>query len=464
MFVHLHDISLIAPNILAAPCTEYGRIDILTFSTSPNTEPTATPEQLKLRLLHRLMLPVQKPDAEDGRWAYGDINARLHPPPSSSVLLNRPKYSPGGTTLPFETDPEEGIVVYSMRLLHTRANVSDFTLVVHRSALINPRGVSKAELSRTIENAEGLAPWSGMQARKPVEGEAEGQSGERPEERFEVFNLDEVTIPWKEWGPKHTRWIDGVRSARWICWVHGHRFMEIEEWEPPRRPLRRSPAQWDGTEESSLVEEGAKRVINKAIRAYKNKLARDSSPGSDDDPSPMGTTALEDEVVYMEEDGWEDVEDDSWDAYIEPNISPFLDTMAEEDQAELLEALRKVYEFPPPNPALYLRVWDFNPRAVRRALSEDREWSLPVASDALPTLDVAVDRGPVVVVERGGKPIEDEPGTYLPYILSTVKLDVPVDRSTRRGVVLDGEHVILVKVRITISVCSSICPSLPGPN
>jgi len=43
----------------------------------------------------------------------------------------------------------------------------------------------------------------------------------------------------------------------------------------------------------------------------------------------------------------------------------------------------------------------------------------------------------------------DEPGTCLPYILSTVKLDVPVDRSTRRGVVMDGEHVILVKVSIT---------------
>lgn len=448
--MHLHDISLIAPNILAAPCIEYGRIDILTFSTSINTESTATPQQRKLRLLHRLMLPAQKPEAEDGRWAYGDINARLHPPPSSSVL-HRPRYSspyPGSATLPFETDPEEGIVVYSMRLLHTRANVSDFTLVVHRSALINPRGWSEAELSRAIENAEGLPPWSGMQVRKSVEGE---DGGGQVMERFELFNLDRFTVPWNEWGPKHTRWIDGVRSARWICWVHGHRFVEIEEWEPPRRPLRRNPAEWDGTEESSVAEQEAKKVINKAIRAYKNRLAREAFPDKDDDPSLTGGTVLEGEVVYMEEDEWEEVEDDSWDAYIEPNISPFLDTMAEEDQAELLEALRKVYEFPPPNPALYLRVWDFNPRAVRRALSEGSEWSLPVASDALPTPDVAVDRGPVVVVERGGKPIEDdEPGTYLPYILSTVKLDVPVDRLTRRGVVLDGEHVILVKVRITI--------------
>ena len=449
--MHLHDISLIAPNILAAPCIEYGRIDILTFSTSTNTESTATPQPLKLRLLHRLMLPAQKPEAEDGRWAYGDINARLHPPPSSSIL-HRPRYSnphPGTATLPFETDPEEGIVVYSMRLLHTRANVSDFTLVVHRSALMNPRGWSEAELSRAIENVEGLPPWSGMQIRKSVEGE--GEAGGHVMERIELFNLDRFTVPWKEWGPKHTRWIDGVRSARWICWVHGHRFVEIEEWEPPRRPLRRSPAEWDGTEQSSLVEQDAKRVINKAIRAYKNRLAREISPDKDDDPSLTGGTVHEGDVVYMEEDGWEEVEDDSWDAYIEPNISPFLDTMAEEDQAELLEALRKVYEFPPPNPALYLRVWDFNPRAVRRALSEDSEWSLPVASDALPTPDVAVDRGPVVVVERGGKPIgDDEPGTYLPYILSTVKLDVPVDRSTRRGVVLDGEHVILVKVRVSI--------------
>ena len=460
--MYLHDISIIAPNILAAPCIEYGRIDILTFPTSPTTESTPTPQQLKLRLLHRLVLPAQKPRTrtEDGRWAYGDINARLHPPPSSSVL-HRPKYPsshPGSTTLPFETDPDEGIVVYSMRLLHpralqTRTNESDFTLVVHRSALINPRGWSEAELSRTIENTEELPLWSGMKAGSPMDEEAEGQY----EEGVESFHLDELSIPWNEWGPKHTRWIDGVRSARWICWVHGHRFAEIEEWEPPRRPLRRNPAQWDGTDEPSLAEERAKRVINKAIHAYKQRQTGEASPGTDDVSSLIGTV-LRGKVVDMEEDEREEVEDDSWDAYIEPNISPFLDAMAEEDQAELLEALRKVYEFPPPNPALYLRVWDFNPRAVRRALGEDKEWSLPLASDVLPTPDVAVDRGPVVVVERGRKPTGDEPGTYLPYILSTVKLDVPVDRSTRRGVVLDGEHVILVKVRITIFrlLCSAL--------
>jgi hypothetical protein len=448
--VHLRDISLIAPNILAAPCTEYGRIDILTFSTSPSTESTAAPQQLKLRLLHRLMLPAQKPGDGERRWVYGDINARLHPQPSSSVL-HCPKYPsphPGSTTLPFETDTEDGIVVYSMRLLHRRANVSDFTLVVHRSALVNPRGWSEAELSRTIENAEKLPPWSSMKDGTPMEGEARGQS----EEGSELPNLDGVYVPWREWGPKHTRWIDGVRSARWICWVHGHRLAEIEEWEPPRRPLRRSLAQLDGSDELSLAEQRSKRVINRAIRAYKDKIALEASFPSMDDTSNPTDTGLRGGIMHVEEDEWEDVEDDSWDAYIEPNISPFLDTMAEEDQAELLEALRKVYEFPPAKPALYLRVWDFNPRAVRRALGEDREWSLPVASDVLPTPDVAVDRGPVVVVERGGKPIEDESGTCLPYILTTVKLDVPVDRSTRRGVVLDGEHVILVEVRILIPV------------
>jgi hypothetical protein len=94
---------------------------------------------------------------------------------------------------------------------------------------------------------------------------------------------------------------------------------------------------------------------------------------------------------------------------------------------------------------------------VRRALSEGSEWTLPVASDVLPPPDVAVERGPVVVVERGLKPPspmggnrdgDERGGTCLPYILSTVKLDVPAERSNRRGVVVDGEHVILVKVRI----------------
>lgn len=351
-------------------------------------------------------------------------------------MLHRPKDSglhPGrAATLPFETDAEDGIVVYSMGLLRTRIGTPDFTLVVHRSALVNPRGWSDAVLSRAIENAEARPLWSDVQSREPVEG-----GGGPPD-------LSEIAVPWREWGPKHTRWIDGVRSARWICWVHGHRLAEIEEWEPRRWPLRRSPAQPDGTDEANLADQRAKKVIERAIRAYKDKQAREASPGADD-PASLTDTVLRGDGMSM----GEDVEDDSWDAYIEPNISPFLDAMAEEEQAELLEALRKVYEFPPANPAHYLRVWDFNPRAVRRALGEDTEWSLPVAQDMYPTPDVAVSRGPVVVVERGrgGEPVEGEPGTCLPYILTTVKLDVPVDRSKKRGVVLDGEHVILVEVR-----------------
>ena len=334
-----------------------------------------------------------------------------------------------------------------MRLLNTQTGGSDFTLVTHRSALINPRGWSEAELSRVIEDAKERPFWSDMGSGEPV------GVGRLFEEIFGSPNLDKIQVPWREWGPKHTRWIDGVRSTRWICWVHGHRLAEIEEWEPPRRPLRRGLAQLDGIDESSLAEQRAKRVITKAIRVFKDKETHEASPSTDG----VSTTSLTGTVTMdMEEDEWEDVEDDSWDAFIEPNISPFLDTMIEEDQAELLEALRKVYECPPANPALYLRVWDFNPRTVRRALGEGTEWSLPVVSDTHPTPDVAVTRGPVVVVERGGKPVKDEPGTCLPYILSTVKLDVPVDRSKKRGVVLDGEHIILVQVRITISVYSSL--------
>ena len=373
---------------------------------------------------------MQRPETEEQTWTYADISARLHPPPSSSVL-HRPKYSnlhPGGAaTLPFETDPEDGIVVYSMRLLHT--GTPDFTLVVHRSALINPRGWSEAELSRAIENAKARPFWSDMKLRKPVKG------------GVELLELNTVSLPWKEWGPKHTRWIDGVRSARWICWVHGHRLAEIEEWEPQL------------TEEQNLEEQRAKKMIKRAIRAYKRKQARAASPGTDSAPSPAGAV-LRGEVISTGEDDWEDAEDDSWDASIEPNLSSALDAMEEEEQAELMEALAKVYISLPANPAYYLRVWDFNPRSVRRALGK---WSLPVAPDMSPTPDVAVTRGSVVVVERGGKPVEDEPGTCLPYTLTTVKLDVPVDRSKKRGVVLDGEHIIIVEVRDPILVV----PSLP---
>lgn len=39
-----------------------------------------------------------------------------------------------------ETGAEDGTVVYPMLLLHTRTHESDFTLVLHRSALVDPRG------------------------------------------------------------------------------------------------------------------------------------------------------------------------------------------------------------------------------------------------------------------------------------------------------------------------------------
>ena len=314
--------------------------------------------------------------------------------------------------LPFETDPEDGIVVFSLRPLRTATQ--DFTLVVHRSALINPRGWSEAELSRAIDNAEARPFWSEVRS---VKG------------GFELLDLSKHFVPWREWGPKHTRWIDGMRSARWICWVHGHRLVEIEEWEPP-------PG------EQNLADQMAKKVIKKAIRACQDKEA---SLGTSSVPSLPGIV-LSGEVKSL--DDWENAEDDGWDAYIEPNISSFLAAMTLDERYELLEALKKVYAA---NRGCYLRVWDFNPRIIRRALGERL---LPTAPDMTLAPDLAVTRGPVIVVERGGKPEEDEPGTCLPYILTTVKLDVPVDKSKKGGVVLDGEHIIIVEVRNPILTSS----------
>jgi hypothetical protein len=376
--VHIYDISLIAPNILAAPCAGHSCIDILTFSTSQDMASPATPHQLKLRVLHRLMLPVQEPGPGGLQWKYDDIHARLHPLPSSSVP-HRAKYSsahPGSAMLPFETDAEDGIVVYSLRLVNTGTDQRmDFTLVVHRSALINPRGWSSVELSHAIENADERPLWSDMKARTSAKEVIGGQY----KMLFDLFDFRKVHVPWREWGPKHTRWIDGVRNARWICWVHGHRLAEIEEREPPRRASRRSHAQ--SSNESRGAYQRAEKMVDRVARVFQRKY----------------------------------------------------------------EALT-----PPDDPALYLRVWDFNPRAVRRALGTGVEWSLPAGSDARPSPGVAVEHGPTVVVERGAKPgpVDGAPGTCLPYILTTVKLDVAADRSTKRGVVMDGEHVILVGVRM----------------
>jgi hypothetical protein len=305
-----------------------------------------------------------------------------------------------------------------------------------------------------------------------------------------------VHIPWSEWGPQRTRWIAGVPSARWICWVHGHRLAEIEEWEAPRRGrglLRRRLADAGGTDAGlTEVQLRAKRVVNRAIDAHKRRLALETSLGfgpgmeagsrfvttspiADGFPPVMRVTDTGVVVAWpstgegggMEEEKREDDYDDedSWDAYIESNIASMMETITEEEQIELLGALQQLYEIAPPNPALYLRVWDFNPRTVRRALGEEgeiagagakRSQALPIASDQMPTPDVAVVQGPVVVVKRGQVPLgggsgsgsESESGTCLPYIITTVRLDIPIDRERKRGVVLDGEHVLVVEVSV----------------
>ena len=61
------------------------------------------------------------------------------------------------------------------------------------------------------------------------------EHGGLAEEGVESVNfIGRVYVPWKELGPKHTRWINGAQSAKVDMLVHGHWFAGIEDWEPPR--------------------------------------------------------------------------------------------------------------------------------------------------------------------------------------------------------------------------------------
>ena len=39
----------------------------------------------------------------------------------------------------------------------------------------------------------------------------------------------EREVYWEDWGPPITRWLEGHRPTRWICFVHGHRLVTMEE-------------------------------------------------------------------------------------------------------------------------------------------------------------------------------------------------------------------------------------------
>lgn len=285
---------------------------------------------------HRLQLPRVSGDEDPTIWTYDHALLRSHPNPRHpSQSDTYPNNANRQTNLPFITDDEDGIIACTF---HSATAQSSFTLVTHRTALLriyNPEQPPRDLIRNGIKEKVRLVPWS-------------------------------------DWGPANVRWMDVECSMRWICYVHGHRLVVLEQ----------------------------------RVRSEENEDKEDLNITSDE------------EFTHRTEE-WRD------------------------DRAFLMRLFESE-----DNAAFYaLRVFDFNPRAVRKA-------SLDKSTKTMPPQTRQKDRigkGPLLVTDMtltNRKII-----TRLPYMDTTVKLrKVGLGEKKKRkrieGVMMNGDCVIVMMVRI----------------
>lgn len=213
--------------------------------------------------------------------------------------------------------------------------------------------------------------------------------------------IRERLIPWSDWGPKNTRWISGSTSSRWICFVHGFRLAVLE---PKHGEL--DGVTPDILSDSDDEEESA---LQKPLVLMTNHLERLELDAPSTDSSYMTS---EDRTPSINDDG--------------PGYH-------------------------------YLRVFDFNPRAVRRAITEGKT---PV--DPKATCESRARIGQTLVT---GSSLFQRYVTSLPYLETTVRLralELEGKREHIEGVMLNAESIMIMMVSRIINL--RIHTSLPGQS
>jgi len=303
-----------------------------------------------LTLFHRLELPDINWDINGRHWTYDEALLRSHPTPlperGSSATSNMLQPY---TELAFTTDTADGVVSCNF---YCRSIGSSFTLVVHRSAL-----------RRKYNSVVGTRQMPGS-----------------------LVDLQEPSVPWSEWGPENTRWVNAEPSQRWICYVHGHRLAVLEA----------KPNQGDGRSSATLYDsdEDDEQTHQRRLALIKAHLAHIQLGGSSSDYSHMSPA---DQTLFIS-----DNEDTGYQ---------------------------------------YLRVFDFNPRSVRRALVEGR---LPVGKPDIGCKRRAI-QGQILV--KDPSVLQERISTNLPYLETTVRLrDIGLSGKKRQieGVMMNAETIMIM--------------------
>ena len=318
-----------------------------------------------LVLFQRLELPYTGWELNGRLWTYDEALLRSHPTPlpeqgsPATCSTLRPH-----TELPFTTDESDGIISCTF---YCHSVGSSFTLVVHRSAL---------------------------RRKYKTEGETPKVPGSLPQ-------TEEPLVPWLEWGPENTRWINTEPSPRWICYVHGHRMCVLES----------KSEQYDGRSSALLYDsdDDDEGTHARRLELIQKHLAHIKQGGSSGDYSHMSAA---DQTLFMSDE-------------------------------------QSRYH--------YLRVFDFNPRGIRRALAEGK---LAIERpDA--TGKKRASQGQILV--KGPSVFCENIETRLPYLETTIRLrDVGLagKRTNIEGVMMNAESIMIMLVSDPfLSVYEKLCLS-----
>lgn len=323
------------------------------------------------------------------------------------------------------TDRDDGIVVFSLgcqgRIGNDRHEPSpqDYTLVVHRSSLV------RSHVPEENEVQEPLA-WS------------QSDLSVRATPR---------TVPWEEWGPQNTRIIEERRPTRWICWVHGHRLVEVQDFAPPRtyQIPKRSPK----TRQSKLAL--VKRLFGLGTNdsSSPKKTGEGNEEMMDEDEEELDPDTL---IAAMD---WAHSGSGNSSSTQQDDATPIATPTREPSLVEFLSGLDFAGGFEGGaskiQKRLYLKVWDFNPRAIQRCSTSSSSQEdhkayplLPISSNDGLRIDHAAQRGPVIIAGPGRLAIKGQ----LPFIETVIETDLPSDERRTVGAIMNGESIVLIRVSL----------------
>ncbi|TBU47875.1 hypothetical protein BD309DRAFT_998100 [Dichomitus squalens] len=277
------------------------------------------------------------------------------------------------TRNPFYSDPEEAIMVLHLHMRLPLGATRVYTMIVHRSSLLKITRYALEAREQAKARGEGPEP---LRESPPPATSAPIVANflpHQPQDNLNILPLNNhpvfaplshgdeerddadlklpPSVPWKDWGPAHTRWFqDEISGTRWITTTCGQRFVRVRSdgrlyvYDFNQRAMRRFLQQRALAGEPVGSRKGEK-VIAKGVRevwAWSGRVENVNENGQE----------MEDEDEDEDEDNevWEMAEDIEADAdagvelllpidvpqdHIQDGAGVLVDTVGEGEQANV---------------------------------------------------------------------------------------------------------------------------------